>query len=139
MSFWKLYARGWRLRCPACGEGRLFRGWFRMNQQCSHCGESFEREPGFFLGSIYFNYGLTAILVTVAFVTLNFGEIVPGDKLLWPLAAFTVLFPLWFFRYARSLWLAFDYFIDRGRRSPNAAAPPADSTANRDSSSGPAT
>ena len=26
--------------------------------------------------------------------------------------AFVVLFPTWFFRYARSLWLGFDQFID---------------------------
>ena len=32
--------------------------------------------------------------------------------LLWPLAAFSVLFPLWFFRYARSLWVGFDQYFD---------------------------
>jgi hypothetical protein len=32
--------------------------------------------------------------------------------MLWPLAAFCVFFPLWFFRYARSLWLAFDEYFD---------------------------
>jgi hypothetical protein len=26
--------------------------------------------------------------------------------------AFALLFPIWFFRYARSLWLGFDQFMD---------------------------
>ncbi|MEY4176819.1 MAG: hypothetical protein RLY70_393, partial [Planctomycetota bacterium] len=35
--------------------------------------------------------------------------------------AFTVLFPMWFFRYARALWLGFDQMMDpRDRRDiPN--------------------
>ena len=39
-----------------------------MAERCTECGLRFHREPGFYLGSIYFNYGLTAILVTVGYV-----------------------------------------------------------------------
>ena len=35
--------------------------------------------------------------------------------------AFCVLFPLWFFRYARSLWLGFDYYFDPPATSAGAA------------------
>ena len=83
-----------------------------MSPQCDHCGMKFEREPGYFLGSIYFNYGLTALLITAAFFTLYLGFDISPDVLLWPLAAFCLLFPLWFFRYARSLWLGFDVYFD---------------------------
>ena len=83
-----------------------------MHEKCSHCGASFVREPGFFLGSIYFNYGLTVIIVTATYVTLNFGYGVSPDILLPAFAVFTVAFPLWYFRRARSLWLAFDQFFD---------------------------
>ena len=41
---------GFATRCPRCGEGMLFRGWFRMRSQCDWCGLVYEREPGFFLG-----------------------------------------------------------------------------------------
>jgi hypothetical protein len=37
---------------------------------------------------------------------------VPSRVLLIALTAFCVLFPLWFFRYARSLWMGFDTFWD---------------------------
>jgi uncharacterized protein (DUF983 family) len=31
--------RGFRGRCPACGEGRLFRSFLKVNESCSACGE----------------------------------------------------------------------------------------------------
>jgi uncharacterized protein (DUF983 family) len=104
--------RSARLRCVQCGRGLLFRGWFRMNPQCEVCGLQFERGPGYFLGSIYINYGLTAVLVTAGYFTCFFTEWLTGDALLWTAAAFCVFFPLWFFRYARSLWIGFDYYFD---------------------------
>ena len=33
--------RGWRARCPHCGEGRLFRGWLRPVERCAACGEDY--------------------------------------------------------------------------------------------------
>lgn len=83
-----------------------------MYPNCTHCGLQYQREPGYFLGSIYFNYGLTALIITVVFFALFLGFDVPADWLLWPLTAFCFFFPLWFFRYARSLWLAFDQYFD---------------------------
>jgi uncharacterized protein (DUF983 family) len=31
--------RGFRCRCPACGEGRLFRAFLKVNDSCPACGE----------------------------------------------------------------------------------------------------
>jgi uncharacterized protein (DUF983 family) len=95
-----------------CGRGRLFRDWLAMHKQCPHCGAAFEREPGFFLGSIYFNYGLTALIVAIAYPVLMFNRILSHEWLMAITLTFVVLFPLWFFRYARSLWLGFDQYWD---------------------------
>lgn len=112
--YFTLVWRALRLRCPFCGQGRLFRGWFSMHKTCSHCGASLEREPGFFLGSIYFNYGLTALVTAIAYPVLMFQGV--PDKYLMPATlAWAILFPLWFFRYARSLWLGFDQYVDPRR------------------------
>lgn len=105
---WTTLSRGLRRRCPRCGEGAIFRGWFAMNERCPACGRLFNRAPGYLLGSIYFNYGVTAMLVVIVYFSLYFGEVLDGKQLLVTLTAFSVLFPLWFFRYARSLWIAFD-------------------------------
>ncbi len=31
--------RGLRLRCPACGEGRMFRAFLKVAERCERCGE----------------------------------------------------------------------------------------------------
>src|SRR5690606_30987936 len=103
--------RALRLRCPLCGQGKLFRNWFRMHPACPHCGVDLQREPGFYLGSIYFNYGLTALITAIAYPAMMFNGV--SDRYLVPgTLAFALLFPLWFFRYARSLWAGFDQYMD---------------------------
>jgi len=120
MSLWKILGRTLRLRCPTCGQGKLFRSWIRMERECSVCGLKYEREPGYFLGSIYFNYGVTAMIVTVSYLSLFAFTDIDKDVLLWSIAAFCVVFPLWFFRYARALWIAWDHFADPPARMASA-------------------
>lgn len=31
--------RGWRRRCPACGEGKMFQGYLKVRDTCPSCGE----------------------------------------------------------------------------------------------------
>ncbi|WP_199259324.1 DUF983 domain-containing protein [Paracoccus binzhouensis] len=31
-------------RCPACGQGRLFRGYLAVNPSCPHCGEALHHQ-----------------------------------------------------------------------------------------------
>ena len=113
MRFWTLLSRAVRLRCPLCGRGKMFRGWFRSNETCSHCGIKFEREPGFFLGSIYFNYGLTALIVAIAYPILMFNKVLSNDALMGISLGFVLIFPVLFFRHSRALWAGFDQFMDR--------------------------
>lgn len=107
-----LLFRSLRLRCALCGRGRLFQNFLRMRSECEYCHASFEREPGFFLGSIYFNYGLTALITAIAYPLCLFNGWISERPLLWITGAFVGLFPIWFFRYARALWLGFDQFVD---------------------------
>jgi uncharacterized membrane protein len=83
-----------------------------MNERCPNCGVKFEREPGFFLGSIYINYGLTALIVSIGYPLLLFGWSVPETPLLIGAVAFTVIFPILIFPWARSVWLGFDQWHD---------------------------
>jgi uncharacterized protein (DUF983 family) len=112
MRYWTILGRSLRLRCPVCGRAKLFKDLLWMHEKCPSCGAAFEREPGFFLGSIYVNYGLTALVVAIAYPLLMFNRVLSHNTLMWITLAFVLLFPLWFFRYARALWLGFDQYWD---------------------------
>src|SRR5260370_34899448 len=59
-------------RCPRCRIGRIFqysifRGFPKMCERCSICDLKFEREPGYFLGAMYFSYLLgVSIMAPIA-------------------------------------------------------------------------
>ena len=36
---WTALKRGFRGRCPRCGEGKLFRSFLKVNAQCAVCGQ----------------------------------------------------------------------------------------------------
>ncbi len=91
----------------------MFRGLFKMHETCLHCALRFEREPGYFLGSIYINYGAMAVLMTLGWVVLRYGLDVERKPAAAALSVFCILFGVLFFRYARALWLALDCRFDR--------------------------
>lgn len=43
-SWTKALWRGFRLRCPACGEGQLFRSYLGVTNTCSHCGTALHHQ-----------------------------------------------------------------------------------------------
>lgn len=56
-------------RCPRCREGELFEkpafrldAFTKMYPECTHCGQDFVIEPGFYMGASYIGYGFTSIL-----------------------------------------------------------------------------
>jgi len=114
--------RAARLRCPRCGGGRLFSGWFRMADGCPACGLSYAREPGFYLGSIYVNYGVT-VLATGGLYAAGVGWL--GWSQPTALAAalgLAVILPILFFRHARALLLALDASVNRHQGHDDARA-----------------
>ena len=116
MRFLTLLKRSLRLKCSLCGQGSLFKSWFRMHTSCSHCEHVFEREPGFFLGSVYINYGLTALVICVVYPILLYRESITPRALLISATIFMMVFPIWFFRYARALWCGFDEWVDPAKK-----------------------
>lgn len=107
-----LTSRAMRLRCPLCGVGKLYRSWFKMKPSCSLCRLKYEREPGYYLGSIYINYGLTAVLMTIGYMLGIVFKWAAPSVLLWTAFGFTIVFPLVMFPFSRALWLAFDLAWD---------------------------
>jgi hypothetical protein len=83
-----------------------------MRPACALCGLRFERAPGYFVGAIYINYAVTVGIVLAAGLLLwRYTKLSTA----WQLGLCIpvgVLFPLWFFRYSRSLWLALEYTVN---------------------------
>lgn len=109
--FWVLFRNAFCLRCPVCKTGKIFPGWLSTAEYCPVCGVEIEREAGYFLGSIYFNFGATGVLTILGYFLLYFGLRWSNQVTLIVMMSFTVLFPLFFFRYARSSWLVFDQYF----------------------------
>jgi hypothetical protein len=83
-----------------------------MNPHCGHCRYIFERGPGYFLGSMYINYGVTAGVMIPMLLGLMFWTEFAAELIIPLLLAFCLTFPVWFSRYARCLWMAFDLAFD---------------------------
>jgi uncharacterized protein (DUF983 family) len=113
--FREALSRGLHLRCPCCGRGPLYRRVLRMYHECPLCGLPYYREPGYYVGAMIVNYGVTAFaLISIYLVSLllpEFWHVTPGTKIIaWMFAAALVSLAL--VPHARSLWLAVDYWIE---------------------------
>ncbi len=81
-----------------------------MPEACDLCGLRYERAQGYWVGAIYVNYAATTIIAVTGFF-LTWPALSVGVELaVW--GAFVVLFPLWFFRYSRSLWLGLEFLVN---------------------------
>jgi uncharacterized protein (DUF983 family) len=103
--------------CPRCREGRIFRGplwrtYLAMNERCPYCGLKFDREPGYFLGALYFSYALSIPPVLVLVLLLWWWTGWRFDVVI--AAAFVAYLPFVpaMTRFARVLWLHLDRHLD---------------------------
>ena len=108
----RIARRALALACPRCGGTPLFTGWFTMRRACALCGLVFERAQGYWVGAIYVNYAVTSALALGGYFTLwAYTELSTAAQLaVW--IPFLLAFPLWFFRYSRSIWLAIEYSLN---------------------------
>lgn len=103
--------RAIRLRCPNCGSGGLWPSWFRMRQSCPTCRLNLERgEQGYIVGAQMFNIIAAELLFAAIFIgvlvvtTPN----VPWTWLQWGGPLLMILFPVFFYPFSKTLFLAFD-------------------------------
>ena len=102
----------------------MFTGLFRMHSRCPECGLRFEREQGFFVGAMYVNYAATVALVIPGYFILSYltSMTITQHLILWISVA--TVFPLWFFRYSRSLWWGLDYLVNPEEVGPQSELHP---------------
>jgi len=106
-----MFARAIRKRCPICGTGGLFTGWFRMKPACPGCGLNFNRgESGYALGAMWFNLlAAEAVTITIAITTIvSTWPHPPWDVLQYTGPAEALIMPLLFYPFSKTLFLTFD-------------------------------
>jgi uncharacterized protein (DUF983 family) len=106
-----MLARALRKRCPICGGGPLFTGWFRMKDHCPSCGLRTRRgEDGYTLGALWFNLFLAELITMTVFVTTlaRTWPNPPWDMLQVAGPIEAIVMPLLVWPFARTLFLAFD-------------------------------
>src|SRR5215475_5314665 len=98
-----------KLRCPVCGKGELFRGYFDSPNHCATCGYFFMRESGYFLPHVPIGYAFTVLasLGSWPLIRFVFG-IEDAAVTLSIMVAVAILFGIWFIRYSKVLVLALD-------------------------------
>lgn len=112
-SVGRAIARGLTRRCPNCGSGHLFIGWFQMVDRCPRCGLAFEREEGTFLGAFVINFAATeAVLgVTIAVLIASTLPDPPALRLSIIAVAIVIAFPIAFYPVSKTVWAAIDLLM----------------------------
>lgn len=105
VTSWQVIRRGFALHCPNCGGGGLFAGPLKMHEDCPSCGLRFEREEGFFLGAMVFNYTLTILLAVILPCTLLLAGLAGVAPAVVIAVVTSLVLPLLFYRPAKCLWL----------------------------------
>lgn len=100
--------------CPRCHEGKVFDekspflniGFPKMHKTCSLCNYKYEKEPGYFFGAMYMNYGLTVAQSIATYVIAQqfFSE--RFDLRIIPIIALVIIGLASFnIRFSRMLWI----------------------------------
>lgn len=103
-------------KCPKCGKGKVFskKGnpilfqMPRMNENCPVCHHKFEKEPGYFFGSMFVSYVLAVGEMVVFFLLVHlFVESFVTIVVL--IALLSILLSTFNFRLSRMIWI---YMLD---------------------------
>ncbi|MBR9921371.1 MAG: DUF983 domain-containing protein [Bacteroidetes bacterium] len=99
-------------KCPKCHTGDLFETGsfsfnkpFEMPDHCPHCSQNYMPEPGFYYGSMFLSYIMSAFFCL--FFIMFFHWVLDwsmGASFLLLLAVGGIFF-VWFFRFARAVWI----------------------------------
>ena len=109
--------RGLRLRCPACGVGRMSPRWWsfaRLADACPACGVRFEPARGEWSGSLMFAQGFYIALALLGLYALLLARAPLPALVAWGVAT-TVLLPVLKYRNHKGAWVGTMWAADPWR------------------------
>lgn len=66
-----LLRRGWRKKCPQCGQGDLYQRWLRLKDRCPVCGLQYLADQGDLMGPLMLLDRVLFIVPIVVFFFLK--------------------------------------------------------------------
>jgi uncharacterized protein (DUF983 family) len=102
--------RAIRRRCPVCDQGQLFHRWLKLTPRCPRCGLVFERAEGAWTASLGINTVVSSVCVfgvILGIFLLSYPSVPIGAMLISALTV-AIVFPIAFFPFSKTIWLAID-------------------------------
>lgn len=108
----RLLGRALRRKCPRCG-GKVFEGWFKMSDRCARCGHLYERESGYWVMAIVINTAAMEALFLILFLAIVVATMPDVDWRLMLIALLVTngIFPVFFYPFSKTIWVAIDLYI----------------------------
>jgi uncharacterized protein (DUF983 family) len=108
---WPALMRGMRKLCPACGEGRIFYAYLKVNDRCPHCREELFHQraddmPPYVTMFIVGHFVVAGLLATQDFFP-DFPDW--GLMLMWPVIA--ALACLWLLAIVKGALIAYQWAL----------------------------
>jgi uncharacterized protein (DUF983 family) len=106
--FAQCVGRSFLRRCPYCGGGGIFKGWFSLKERCPHCDVLYEPEDGYLLGSYVVNIGITAVAAVAIVVWLMIASDLSVLQIQIIGAGLAVGLPVFLYPYTQLFWISLD-------------------------------
>lgn len=104
--------RGALMKCPRCGEGRIFKSYLKREDSCSRCGEGFDGLDADD-GPAWLTIGLVAHIVVPLLIFLERGELMPYWQEAGILVVVTIVAALVFLPISKGFFIAALWLINR--------------------------
>ena len=88
-------------------------GWMNLVEQCPTCAHRFERQEGYWVGAVAINTVATIVVFGLFFVgsmVVTWPD-VPWNGLLIATVVLNLVFPVVFYPWSKTLWVALDLAI----------------------------
>lgn len=113
----QVFARALRLRCPRCGEGKIFRGFYSEKPVCESCGLTFEPRAGDTWGFLYLtNAAFVAPLAIALLILKSYGAWYSH----WVTGAILSVLIIATLPYRKAAAIAVNYLVDRNPEEESA-------------------
>ena len=110
-AVWPSLKRGLRGRCPACGDGRLLRGYSKVNEVCSSCGEELHHHRADDFPQYLTIFVVGHVLVGALLITDDLWPDLPMafHYIVWP--SLVILLSLWLLPVFKGALIAYQWAL----------------------------